>query len=44
MKKLFRTVYVVLKGFGYARLAGEYSRAGNHKKAIEVMQEYNKCK
>jgi len=44
MKKIFRTIYVALKGLGYARLAASYVRSGNPAKAKKIMQEYDKCK
>lgn len=44
MKTFFRKCYIVLKGFGYARAAALQARQGNRQKAIEIMQEYEKCK
>ena len=44
MKKILRSVYVVLKGIGYARAAADAARNGNHEKATKLMQEYGKCK
>lgn len=44
MKKFFRSVYVVLKGLGYARAAAFHARQGDRQKAIDLMEEYSKCK
>lgn len=44
MKKFLRNVYIIMKGFGYARAAANAARAGDRKKAIELMQEYERCK
>ena len=44
MKKFFRSVYLFFKGIGYARAASMHARMGDHKKAVEIMKEYEKCK
>jgi hypothetical protein len=44
MKKFLRNVYLVMKGFGYARAAANAARNGNREKAVQLMQEYDKCK
>ncbi len=44
MKKFFRSIYLIMKGFGYARAAAYAARNGDHKRATELMQEYSKCK
>lgn len=44
MKKIFRNIYVVLKGIGYARAAAEKARMGDRKGAIKLMDDYAKCK
>ncbi len=44
MKKVLRGMYIFLKGLGYARHASMYARMGNHKKAAEIMKEFEKCK
>jgi hypothetical protein len=44
MTKFLKSVYVVLKGIGYARAAADAARNGNHEKATKLMQEYGKCK
>lgn len=44
MKTFLRKLYIILKSFGYARAAAFQARQGNHQKAIEIMQEYDKCK
>lgn len=44
MKNFFRKAYIIMKGFGYARAAALQARQGNREKAIEIMQEYDKCK
>jgi hypothetical protein len=44
MKTFLRKVYLFAKGFGYARTAAYYAHQGDHKKAREIMQEYDKCK
>jgi len=44
MKKIFRSIYVMLKGIGYARAAADAARNGNHDRAKHLMQEYGKCK
>lgn len=33
-----------MKGFGYARAAANAARNGDRKKAVELMQEYERCK
>ena len=43
MKTIFRSIYHVLKGIGYARAAATAARSGDHKKAKELMEEYGKC-
>lgn len=44
MKKTLRKLYVILKGFGYARAAAFHARQGNVQKAKELMAEYDRCK
>ena len=44
MKSFLRKTYIILKGFGYARAAAFHARQGNRQKAIELMEEYSKCK
>jgi len=44
MKKIFRSIYVMLKGIGYARAAADAACNGNHDRAKHLMQEYGKCK
>ena len=44
MKTFFRKAYIIMKGFGYARAAAFQARQGNHQRAVEIMQEYEKCK
>lgn len=44
MKTFLRKVYILFKGFGYARAAAFQARQGNHKRATELMEEYSKCK
>jgi|NOAtaT_6_FD_contig_121_402644_length_2430_multi_4_in_0_out_0_6 hypothetical protein len=44
MKKILRGVYIFFKGIGYARAASVQARMGNHKKAVELMEEFSKCK
>lgn len=44
MKKVLRKIYLVFKGIGYARYAAHYARQGDRKKAIEIMQEYERCR
>ena len=44
MKSFFRSVYIFFKGIGYARAASMHARMGDHKKAVEIMKEYEKCK
>jgi hypothetical protein len=44
MKKIFRSIYVFMKGFGYARCAAFHVSQGNHAKAKEIMLEYARCK
>lgn len=44
MKKFLRNIYLVMKGFGYARAAANAARNGDRKKAVELMQEYERCK
>jgi hypothetical protein len=44
MKTIFRKLYVIMKGFGYARAAAFHARQGDRKKAMQIMQEYDKCK
>ena len=44
MKKFFRSVYLFFKGIGYARAASMHARMGDHKKAVEIMKEYEKCR
>jgi hypothetical protein len=44
MKKFLRSVYIFFKGIGYARAASMHARMGDHKKAVEIMKEYEKCR
>ena len=44
MKKFFRSIYVIMKGIGYARAAAELSRNGKQKEAIALMKQYEACK
>jgi hypothetical protein len=44
MKKLLRGIYIFFKGIGYARYASMHARMGDHKRAIEIMKEYEQCK
>ncbi len=44
MKKFLRNIYLIMKGFGYARAAAEAARSGNRERAVQLMQEYEKCK
>lgn len=44
MKKVLRSMYIMLKGFGYARAAAQAARNGDNKRATELMEEYAKCK
>ena len=44
MKKFFRSIYVIMKGIGYARAAAELSRNGRYKEAKELMRQYGECK
>ena len=44
MKKILRSIYVFMKGFGYARAAAFHASQGNYTKANQIMQEYSKCK
>lgn len=44
MKTFLRKAYILLKGIGYARAAALYARQGDRKKALAIMEEYNKCK
>lgn len=44
MKKVLRNIYLIMKGFGYARAAANAARNGNRDKAIQLMQEYDRCK
>lgn len=43
MKTFFRKAYLIMKGVGYARAAAYHAQQGDHKKAREIMQEYDKC-
>ena len=44
MKNFFRHIWIILKGFGYARAAAELSRNGKQKEAIALMKQYEACK
>ncbi len=44
MKKTLRGIYLFFKGIGYARAASMHARMGDHKKAIEIMKEFEQCK
>lgn len=44
MKNALRKLYIIMKGFGYARAAAFHARQGNRQKAIDLMEEYAKCK
>ena len=44
MKKLFRSIYMVLKGIGAARAAADLARNGKHEQAKKVIVAYGECK
>ena len=44
MKRFFRTVYITLKGIGYAKAAADLARNGKHKEAQKLMAKYGECK
>lgn len=44
MKKILRSIYIFMKGFGYARAAAFHARQGDHRKATQIMEEYSRCK
>jgi hypothetical protein len=44
MKKFFRHIYIFFKGIAYARHASMHARMGDHKRAIAIMEEFDKCK
>jgi len=44
MKKIFRSIYVVLKGIGVARAAADLARNGKHEQAKKIIAAYGECK
>ena len=44
MKTIFRSIYDVLKGIGYARAAAELARNGKHDQAKKVIAAYGECR
>ena len=44
MKKFFRSIYVLMKGIGYAKTAADLARNGKHKEAQALMAKYGECK
>jgi hypothetical protein len=44
MKRFFRTVYITLKGIGYAKTAADLARNGKHEEAKKLMAKYGDCK
>lgn len=44
MKKVFRSIYVVLKGIGVARTAADLARNGKHDEAKRIIAAYGECK
>jgi hypothetical protein len=44
MKNIFRSVWICLKGIGYARAAADLARNGKHKEAQALMTQYGECK
>ena len=44
MKNLFRSIYDVLKGIGYARAAADLARNGKHEEAKKLIAAYGECK
>ena len=44
MKKIFRNIYVCLKGIGYARAAADLARNGKHEEAKKLIAAYGECK
>ena len=44
MKKSFRSIYVLMKGIGYAKTAADLARNGKHKEAQKLMAAYGECK